>query len=219
MKRVSKFSKRDSAKVEKYTSVSSRQRGEPYQYLMFNKPYDVLSQFSDSQGDRATLKQFIDVPNVYPVGRLDRDSEGLLLLTNDGRLQHWLSNPKYGHPRTYWVQVERIPDAVAITQLCQGIMIQGQCTRPAQVVRLPNEPDLPPRNPPIRYRKSVPTCWLEIVLKEGRNRQVRRMTAAVGHPTLRLVRVAIGSLRLHGLAPGEWRSLTSIEQERLFPKT
>ena len=188
----------------------------PYQYLMFYKPYDVLSQFTDSGGDRATLKDFIPVGDVYPVGRLDRDSEGLLLLTNHGQLQHRLSTPKYGHPRTYWVQVERIPDEAALTQLCQGVVVQGQRTRPAQVRLLPEAPQLPPRNPPIRYRKSVPTSWLEMTLTEGRNRQVRRMTAAVGHPTLRLVRWAIGSLTLASLTPGEWRSLSSTEVHQLL---
>ncbi|MEM7650024.1 MAG: pseudouridine synthase [Cyanobacteria bacterium P01_A01_bin.70] len=183
---------------------------------MFYKPYDVLSQFTDSQGDRAILKNFIDVPGVYPVGRLDRDSEGLLLLTDHGRLQHRLSNPQYGHPRTYWVQVERQPDAAALQQLRQGVEIKGQRTRSAQVTSLPQAPTLPPRQPPIRYRKSVPTSWLELVLTEGRNRQVRRMTAAVGHPTLRLVRWAIGSLTLAGLAPGDWRSLTPDEVQQLL---
>ena len=188
----------------------------PYKYVVFYKPYDVLSQFTDSQGDRATLKAFIPVRDVYPVGRLDRDSEGLVLLTNHGQLQHRLSSPQYGHPRTYWVQVERRPEAEAIAQLCQGVMIQGRPTRPAQVQRLTSEPVLPPRDPPIRYRKSVPTCWLEMVLTEGRNRQVRRMTAAVGHPTLRLVRWAIGSLTLAGLRPGEWRSLSTAEVQQLL---
>lgn len=217
MKRNSKRSSaRSSTKFQKTHPPSRQGWDEAYQYLIFYKPYDVLSQFTDSQGDRATLKQFITVPDVYPVGRLDRDSEGLLLLTNNGPLQHRLSNPKYGHPRTYWVQVERIPDAAAIAQLCQGVMIQGQYTRPAQVMQLAHEPDLPPRDPPIRFRKSVPTCWLEMVLTEGRNRQVRRMTAAVGHPTLRLVRVAIGNLGLDGLAPGEWRALTPAEQQTLL---
>jgi 23S rRNA pseudouridine2457 synthase len=193
-----------------------RASGGPYQYLIFYKPYDVLSQFTDGQGDRATLKDFIPVPDVYPVGRLDRDSEGLLLLTNHGQLQHRLSTPKYGHPRTYWVQVERIPEAAAIAQLCQGVMIQGQRTRPAQVRLLPEAPQLPPRDPPIRYRKSVPTAWLEMTLTEGRNRQVRRMTAAVDHPTLRLVRWAIGSQNLAGLAPGDWRSLSPAEVQQLL---
>ncbi len=184
--------------------------------MLFYKPYDVLSQFTDSDGDRATLKHFIDIPQIYPVGRLDRDSEGLLLLTNHGQLQHRLSDPKYGHPRTYWAQVERIPNAAAIAQLCQGVVIQGRQTRSAQVRQLSQPPDLPPRHPPVRYRKSVPTCWLELVLTEGRNRQVRRMTAAVGHPTLRLVRSAIGSLTLRDLEPGHWRSLTPVEQQQLL---
>lgn len=192
-----------------------RRRGD-YQYIIFYKPYDVLSQFTDSQGHRATLKRFIDVPDVYPVGRLDRDSEGLLLLTNHGQLQHRLSDPQYGHPRTYWVQVERIPDDDALAQLREGVLVQGRRTRPAQVTRLTTEPDLPPREPPIRYRQSVPTAWLELVLTEGRNRQVRRMTAAVGYPTLRLVRVAIGDLGLSGLQPGEWRSLTPAERQKLL---
>lgn len=212
---MSKSVNRDRASSHRRHRPKSTSRG-PYQYLIFYKPYDVLSQFTDSQGDRATLKDFIPVPDVYPVGRLDRDSEGLLLLTNHGQLQHRLSSPQYGHPRTYWVQVERLPEAAAITQLCQGVMIQGQRTRPAQVQPLPTEPNLAPRQPPIRFRKSVPTSWLELVLTEGRNRQVRRMTAAVGHPTLRLVRWAIGSLTLAGLKPGEWRSLSATEIHQLL---
>lgn len=156
------------------------------------------------------------MPEVYPVGRLDRDSEGLMLLTNHGRIQHQLSDPRYGHPRTYWVQVERIPTAAALEQLCQGVEIKQYRTRPAQVQRLLEDPDLPPRDPPIRYRKTVPTTWLEITLTEGRNRQVRRMTAAVGHPTLRLVRVAIAHLQLQGLQPGQWRELTTVEQQQLL---
>lgn len=184
-------------------------------YLLFYKPYDVLSQFSpeplpDGTFHR-TLKEFIAVPNVYPVGRLDRDSEGLMLLTNNGALQHRLTDPRFQHPRTYWVQVERIPTPAAIQQLSHGVTIQDYRTRPAQVRLLDTEPDLPPRDPPIRFRKSVPTAWLEITLTEGKNRQVRRMTAAVGFPTLRLVRVAIGQLRLSGLAPGEWRDLSAAE--------
>ena len=195
--------------------VLPKKSRKPYRYLLFNKPYGVLCQFQDNQGERATLKNFIDIPDVYPVGRLDQDSEGLLLLTNHGQLQHRLSDPRYGHTRTYWVQVERLPDSKALSQLAQGIMIKGQRTRRAQVKRLEQEPNLPPRHPPIRYRKSVPTCWLEMVLKEGRNRQVRRMTAAIGYPTLRLVRFAIGQLTLKDLAPGEWRSLTSLEKQLL----
>lgn len=212
---VAKPVKRDrSPRYQRRTA--NRPAPHPYQYVVFYKPYDVLSQFTDSQGDRATLKDFIPVREVYPVGRLDRDSEGLLLLTNHGSLQHRLSTPKYAHPRTYWVQVERIPDEAAIIQLCQGVLIQGRATRPAQIQRLIPEPALPPREPPIRYRKSVPTSWLEMVLTEGRNRQVRRMTAAVGHPTLRLVRWAIGSLTLAGLRPGEWRSLSPAEVQQLL---
>jgi len=145
-------------------------------YLIFNKPYGVLSQFS---GSDHTLSKYVSVEDVYPVGRLDRDSEGLLLLTDDGALQHRLSDPRFGHPRTYWAQVERVPDDQALLRLRKGVLIQGYRTRPAQV-RLLAEPDLPPRDPPIRFRKNVPTAWLELVLAEGRNRQVRRMTAAAG---------------------------------------
>ncbi|HEY9845455.1 MAG TPA: pseudouridine synthase [Candidatus Caenarcaniphilales bacterium] len=189
-----------------------------FRYLLFYKPYDVVSQFSNALATQAaTLKDYIPVPGVYPVGRLDRDSEGLLLLTNHGLLQHRLSDPRFRHPRTYWVQVERIPDATALQQLRQGVMIQNYQTQPAEVGLLPHEPILPPRDPPIRFRKQVPTAWLEITLTEGRNRQVRRMTAAVGFPTLRLVRVAIGSLQLKGLKPGQWRDLTS-EELRLLPR-
>lgn len=209
-------SSRRSPKPPPFKPLHSQAEKQPYRYLLFHKPYDVLSQFTDSQGDRATLKDFIPVPNVYPVGRLDRDSEGLLLLTNHGRLQHRLSDPKYGHTRTYWVQVERIPDEAALQTLRQGIVIQGHRTRPAQVNRLSEDPKISPRVPPIRYRKTVPTCWLEMVLQEGRNRQVRRMTAAVGHPTLRLVRAAIGDLTLADLKLGEWRSLTAEEKRQLL---
>ncbi len=177
-------------------------------YLLFNKPYDVLTQFS---GDRRTLKDYINVPNVYPAGRLDRDSEGLLLLTDDGALQHRLTDPKFAHPRTYWAQVERTPSPHALHQLATGVVIDHQRTKPARITLLPAEPDLPPRDPPIRFRKTVATAWIELILTEGRNRQVRRMTAAAGHPTLRLVRVAIGNLRIDGLAPGKWRDLTRAE--------
>lgn len=175
-----------------------------YRYILFHKPYGVLSQFS---GEGRTLRDYIPVKGIYPVGRLDSDSEGLLLLTDDGPLQHRLTDPKFEHPRTYWAQVERIPDEQALQRLRQGVTIQDYRTRPAQVRLLPQEPALPPRTPPIRFRKNVPTAWIELILTEGRNRQVRRMTAAVGHPTLRLVRVAIGDVQLGTLAPGEWREM------------
>ena len=181
-------------------------------YILFYKPYGVLCQFS---GKGETLRRYIAVEDVYPVGRLDRDSEGLLLLTDDGELQHRLSDPRFHHPRTYWVQVEGIPDEKALRRLSAGVVIQGYRTRPATAHLLPDGPALPPRNPPIRYRKTVPTTWIEITLHEGRNRQVRRMTAAIGHPTLRLVRVAIADLRLEGLQAGESRSLIAEELHRL----
>lgn len=183
----------------------------PDRFLLFHKPYDVLSQFSQEPGSLAqTLKDYIAVPGVYPVGRLDRDSEGLMLLTNNGQVQHRLTDPTFQHPRTYWVQVEQIPDVQALQKLRHGVAIQTYQTRSAQV-QLLEDPGLPPREPPIRYRKSIPTAWLEITLTEGKNRQVRRMTAAVGFPTLRLIRVAIGKLRLAGLEAGQWRELTLAE--------
>ena len=237
-----------------------------YRYLLLYKPYNVLSQFTDGRStdsrsinsqsvngqsvngkSRATLKDFVNVPNVYAVGRLDRDSEGLLLLTDDGPMQHRLSHPKFGHRRQYWVQVEHAPNSppleAALEKLRQGISIRDYRTRPAQA-RAIAPPTLPPRNPPIRYRKQVPTTWLEIILSEGKNRQVRRMTAAVGFPTLRLVRSAVllpsesargatakrrankprsqtetptaeKPLTLAGLQPGQWRDLTPEEVRRL----
>ncbi len=194
-----------------------------YQYILFYKPYNVLCQFSDREGNnadsqRGTLKDYIDIPDIYAVGRLDLDSEGLLLLTNHGAIQHRLSSPKYGHPRTYWVQVERIPDEKALDCLRNGVEIQDYRTRPAIVQLLPTEPELPPREPPVRFRKTVPTAWLEITLTEGKNRQVRRMTAAVGFPTLRLVRSRIGNLSLEGLQPGQWRDLTTEEVKSLLKR-
>lgn len=192
-----------------------------YRYILFYKPYGVLSQFTDGNGEtqRSTLKNYISIPGVYPVGRLDWDSEGLMLLTDRGQLQHRLSHPQFEHQRTYWAQVERIPDADAIALLQQGVTIEKYRTRPAKVQLLDFEAQLPPRNPPIRFRKNVPTAWLEISLTEGKNRQVRRMTAAVGFPTLRLVRVAIAHLKLGELQPGQWRDLTADELNLLLKLT
>lgn len=174
--------------------------------ILFNKPYGVICQFS-GDGARATLKHFIDVPDVYAAGRLDTDSEGLLLLTDDGALQHRISDPRHKLPKTYLAQVEGEPDEAALAALRNGLDLGDFVTRPCEAQRVA-EPDwLWPREPPVRFRKSVPTAWLELVLREGRNRQVRRMTAKAGHPTLRLLRVAIGHYTLHDLAPGQWRSV------------
>ncbi|WP_109356754.1 pseudouridine synthase [Sphingorhabdus sp. EL138] len=176
------------------------------QLILFNKPFGVLSQFTDrgTQTTRPTLSTYIDVPGVYPAGRLDRDSEGLLLLTDDGKLQSRIADPKYKMPKTYLVQIEGEADVGSLDQLRQGVRLKDGLTRPADVQRI-DPPDLWPRDPPVRYRKTVPDCWLQLTIREGRNRQVRRMTAAVGLPTLRLVRWRIGEWILDDLSSGEWR--------------
>jgi 23S rRNA pseudouridine2457 synthase len=183
-------------------------------YLALFKPYDVLTQFTDASG-RANLRDFVSVPNVYPVGRLDRDSEGLLLLTDDGPLSHRLTDPRFAHPRTYLVQIERIPSPDFFASLRSGIVLSDGRTRPAEATLLEQPPAFPDRLVPIRFRKNVPTAWIQLVLREGRNRQVRRMTAALGHPTLRLVRYALGPITIAGLEPGQWRDLSGDELSAL----
>jgi 23S rRNA pseudouridine2457 synthase len=178
--------------------------------IAFNKPYGVLSCFTDRDG-RPTLAEFISLPGVYAAGRLDRDSEGLLILTSDGALAHRITDPRHTLPKVYLAQVERMPDEEAIARLEEGVVLSGRQTRPAKVRLLTQEPEIAARPVSIRFRKTVPTAWLEITIREGMNRQVRRMTAAVGHPTLRLVRVAIGPVRLGDLKPGRWRALTEEE--------
>lgn len=177
--------------------------------IMFNKPYGVLSQFTDkgAPAARETLSEHIAVPGVYPAGRLDRDSEGLLLLTDDGRLQARIAEPKFKMPKTYLVQVEGDPQPETLEALRRGVALKDGVTQPAEVERI-DAPELWPRNPPIRFRKSVPDCWLRLTIREGRNRQVRRMTAAAGHGTLRLVRWRIGDWTVEGLSPGEWREIS-----------
>jgi len=184
-------------------------------YYLFHKPFDVLCQFTDSLG-RKTLKDFGPFPkDVYSVGRLDIDSEGLLLLTNDSGVNHRLTEPEFEHPRTYLVQVEGTPSPEALARLERGVVIQGEKTKPVQAILLESDPSIPPRTPGIRYRKNIPTAWLQVTLREGRNRQVRKMTAAVGFPTLRLVRIMIGELTLGNLMPGDTLQLTADEGERL----
>lgn len=183
--------------------------------IRFWKPYRVLTQFTPDEEGRETLADYIDIPNVYAAGRLDYDSEGLMILTDDGKLNSRLTQPKHKKPKMYWVQVENIPNEEALEKIRRGgLAIKNYRTKPAPVRIIP-EPDVPPRDPPIRYRANIPDCWLEIQLTEGKKRQVRRMTAAVGHPTLRLVRAAIGQITLDGLKPGEWQHLTPEQMKNL----
>lgn len=183
--------------------------------ILFNKPFGVLSQFTDARGDRATLANFIQVPRVYPAGRLDRDSEGLLVLTHDGRMQARLAAPRFKLPKTYLVQVEGVPGDEALERLSSGLDLKDGSTAPASVFRI-DAPNIWEREPPVRFRKTIADRWLSLTIAEGRNRQVRRMTAAVGHPTLRLVRWRVGDWTVEGLAPGEWREVaTSIPLPRV----
>lgn len=172
--------------------------------LLFNKPYGVVCQFS-KDGLHPTLADYIAVPDVYPAGRLDTDSEGLLLLTDDGKLQHRITDPKHKLPKTYWVQVEGIPDEAALQKLRRGVQLKDGLTLPAETKAMAEPPLLWQRDPPVRFRKAIPTSWITLTIREGRNRQVRRMTAAVGYPTLRLIRYRIGDFTLDGLPSGEWR--------------
>lgn len=186
--------------------------------LAFNKPYGVLSQFTQEAPHHRTLAEFGFPPGVYPVGRLDADSEGLLLLSDEKSLVNRLLNPSHQHPRTYWSQVEGVPSGADLLLLEHGgLRIQGYRTLPCRARLMRREPDVPPRNPPIRYRAAIPTSWLELTLIEGKNRQVRRMTAAIGFPTLRLLRARIGRFSLDGLEPGVWKELNSRERRLLMP--
>ena len=184
--------------------------------LTFHKPYGVLSQFTPDGSPNRPLAGFGFPPEVYPIGRLDADSEGLLLLSDEAALNARLLHPAHQHGRVYWAQVERIPTPEALLQLERGVTVAGRKTLPCRARLLDPQPQMTPRDPPIRFRKNVPDCWIELELVEGKNRQVRRMTAAVGHPTLRLIRVQIGGLKLGNLPPGQWRELTANERNAVF---
>lgn len=187
--------------------------------LAFHKPYGVLSQWTPEPGSRwRTLAEFGFPPNVYALGRLDADSEGLLLLSGEPGLNTRLLDPRRAHRRTYWAQVERVPSPAALAQLAQGVVLEGRKTLPSKATLLDPQPAMLPRDPPIRLRKNVPDCWIALELVEGKNRQVRRMTAAIGHPTLRLIRVAIGTLELGSLEPGKWRELREAERRAVFER-
>ena len=184
--------------------------------IAFNKPYGVLSQFTPDGSANIPLSEFGFPPNVYPLGRLDADSEGLLLLSDEPGLNERLLHPRNQHLRTYSVQIEGIPTHEALQKLSNGVLVQGRKTMPCRAWLLDPAPEMPPRNPPIRFRKNVPDSWIGIELIEGKNRQVRRMTAAIGHPTLRLIRVQIGAFRLDGIAPGKWKILSATERDLIF---
>jgi len=181
--------------------------------IAFNKPFGVLSQFTLDGSANRTLAEFDFPKNVYPIGRLDADSEGLLLLSDEPELNQKLLHPRHAHQREYWVQVERIPTLESLRKLAGGLHIQSRKTLPCLARMLDPQPAIPPRDPPIRYRKTVPACWIALELIEGKNRQVRRMTAAIGHPTLRLIRVRIGSFRFGAMRPGTWKLLTDAERK------
>ena len=187
--------------------------------IAFHKPYGVLSQFTPDGSPNRTLAEFGFAPRVYPIGRLDADSEGLLLLSDEPALNERLLHPRHAHGRIYWAQVERIPTDEALAQLQKGVTIQGHRTLPCRAWRLEPQPEVAPRVPPIRFRKSVPDCWVGLELVEGKNRQVRRMTAAIGHPTLRLLRVRIGGFELGGLAAGTWRLLNDAERQLVLSES
>ncbi len=198
------FSSNRSSNLRRSTAVRQpAPRPEVTRLLCFHKPYGVLSQFTP-EGKWQGLKDWIDVPGVYVAGRLDADSEGLLLLTNDGQLQARIADPRHKMEKTYWVQVEGMPDEAALQRLREGVELSDGKTLPAKARLIDPQPSMWPRNPPIRVRQNIPDCWIELVIREGRNRQVRRMTAAVGHPTLRLVRMAVGPYSIAGLEPGQW---------------
>jgi 23S rRNA pseudouridine2457 synthase len=184
--------------------------------IAFNKPFNVLSQFTPDGSSNRPLAEFGFPKDVYPIGRLDADSEGLLLLSDEAALNQRLLHPRFAHEREYWAQVERIPTAAALRTLSAGVVIQGRATLGCRAWRLDPQPEVPPRTPPIRVRKTVPECWIGLELVEGKNRQVRRMTAAIGHPTLRLLRVRIGQYRLGGLPPGQWKELTEEERGKVL---